>query len=61
MSEEQFDPLTDLARRLSRRKPEGAGERITESTLIRVAVELLVAQADRADGTTEQELTASLR
>ena len=52
--------LTDLARRLNRRKPKGAGERITENTLIRVAVELLLAQADRLDGTTEDELLASL-
>jgi hypothetical protein len=36
LSEAQFDALTDLACRLARRKPKGAGERITENTLIRV-------------------------
>jgi hypothetical protein len=61
LSADQFDALTDLARRLNRRKPKGVGERITENTLIRVAVELLLAQADRVEGTTEDELLASLR
>ena len=38
LTAEQFQPLTELARRLNRRKPKGVGERITENTLIRVAV-----------------------
>lgn len=61
LSAEQFDALTDLARRLNRRKPKGVGERITENTLIRVAVELLLAKRAQLDGTTEDELLASLR
>lgn len=61
LSAEQFDALTDLARRLNRRKPKGVGERITENTLIRVAVELLLAKRAQVEGTTEDELLASLR
>ncbi len=61
LSAEQFDALTDLARRLNRRKPRGVGERITENTLIRVAVDLLLAEAARVQGTTEDELLHSLR
>src|SRR5207302_6968369 len=45
LSADQFDALTDLARRLNRRKPKGVGERITENTLIRVAVKILLARA----------------
>ncbi len=61
LSAEQFDALTDLARRLNRRKARGVGERITENTLIRVAVDLLLAEAGRIEGTTEEELLQSLR
>lgn len=61
LSAEQFDALTDLARRLNRRKPKGVGERITENTLIRIAVERLLADAQRLEGTTEEELLASVR
>lgn len=61
LSTEQFDALTDLARRLNRRKPKGVGERITENTLIRVAVDQLLAESERLEGTTEDELLTSLR
>lgn len=61
LSAEQFDALTDVARRLNRRKPRGAGERITENTLIRIAVELLLSREGELAGTTEEELLASLR
>ncbi|MDF2915815.1 MAG: hypothetical protein K0S70_32 [Microbacterium sp.] len=37
-----------------------AGERLTDNTLIRVAVDLLIANGDRLVGTTEAELRASL-
>lgn len=37
-----------------------AGERLTDNTLIRVAVDLLIANGDRLAGTTEAELRASL-
>jgi hypothetical protein len=61
LSTEQFEALTDLARRLNRRKPRGVGERITENTLIRVAVELLLSDEARLDDTTGDELLQSLR
>ena len=61
LTADQFEALMALSRRFNRRKPAGVGERMTENTLIRVAVELLLAQADRLDGTTEDELLASLR
>ena len=38
----------------------GEGERITENTLIRVAVDMLLGQAGRLRGTTEDELRKSV-
>lgn len=62
--DDQADALTMLARRLNngRRLPDGktAGERITDNTLLRLAIDLLLAQADELKGTTEEELAASL-
>lgn len=37
-----------------------AGERLTDNTLIRVAIDLLIVNGDRLQGTTEAELRASL-
>lgn len=37
-----------------------AGERLTDNTLIRVAVDLLIVNGDRLQGATEAELRASL-
>lgn len=51
---DQRRDLTDLARRLTRAKA-GAGERITDNTLIRVAVDLLLSQQDTLAGTTTEE------
>lgn len=56
---DQLDTLTGLVRRLNRTR-KGKGERLTENTLIRVAIDLLVENADRLQGTTEDELLASL-
>jgi hypothetical protein len=58
LREDQLTDLTDLARRLSRRR-RVSGERITENTLIRIAVDLLLSQADKLDGNTEDELRRS--
>ena len=56
---DQYGRLSDLSRRLNRTRA-GKGERITENTLIRVAIDLLLArQADLA-GTTEIELRKSV-
>ena len=61
---DQADALTLLTRRLNkaRRQPDGTtvGERITDNTLLRVAIDLLLARSDDLRGTTEAELAASL-
>jgi hypothetical protein len=56
---EQQNGLTLLARRLSRAKGAG-GERITENTLIRVAVDLLLARSAQLSGNDEAALRSSL-
>jgi hypothetical protein len=56
------DQITDLgllARRLNRARG-GAGERLTQNTLIRVAVALLLSRAQELSGATEEELRRSL-
>lgn len=60
LSEEQVDQLTRLSRGLNRQRQTGEGERLTENTLIRVAVELLLSHADQLAGSTEEELLAAL-
>ena len=59
LREEQLDDLTSLTRSLNRKR-KGSGERITENTLIRIAVDLLMNQSDKLEGTTEEELSASV-
>lgn len=59
LREEQLDDLTSLTRSLNRKR-KGSGERITENTLIRIAVDLLMNQSDKLQGTTEEELSASV-
>ena len=56
---DQLDELARLRRALNRRRG-GEGERITENTLIRVAVDLLLKQADALQGSTEDELRNSV-
>ncbi|NBD31970.1 MAG: hypothetical protein GVY17_03090 [Cyanobacteria bacterium] len=58
LREDQFDNLTTLARTLNRRR--NGGERITENTLIRLAVDLLLKEAEQLDGSTEEELREAL-
>ena len=53
LREDQLDNLTRLTRALNRKR-RGAGERITENTLIRVAVDLLLNKSDELKGFTEQ-------
>lgn len=60
---DQVDSLTSLARRVNRRKvSRGAqgGERITENTLIRVAVDWLLSQEEFVGGSSEEEIRRSL-
>ncbi len=56
---EQLDSLTSLTRSLNRKR-QSNGERITENTLIRVAIDLLLNQSDELKGTTEQEIKKSV-
>jgi len=56
---DQLDELARLRRSLNRQRG-GAGERITENTLIRVAVDMLLGKAGKLRGTTEDELRKSV-
>ncbi len=55
----QLDDLTAITRRLNRAR-KGKGERLTENTLIRVAIDLLLENTHQLQGITEDELLASL-
>ncbi|GAA1661939.1 hypothetical protein [Microbacterium lacus] len=55
---DQTAALTALAKTLMRRRRVRT-ERITENTLIRVAIDLLLAHADRLHGSSEHELRKS--
>ena len=59
LHEQQLDKLTSLTRSLNRKR-KGTGERITENTLIRVAVDLLLNRSDELQGSTEQEIKKSV-
>lgn len=56
---DQYEALTVYARRLNRAKRPG-GERITENTLIRVAIDLLLANAENLSGSDEDALRNSV-
>ncbi len=56
---DQLDRLTSLTRSLNRQRKSN-GERITENTLIRVAIDLLLNQSEELKGTTEQEIKKSV-
>lgn len=56
---DQYEALTVHARRLNRAKRPG-GERITENTLIRVAIDLLLANAENLSGSDEDALRNSV-
>lgn len=60
LREEQYAALTQHARRLARAR-RGQGARITENTLIRIAVDLLLDRIERASGIDERELLESVR
>jgi len=59
LREDQQNQLTLQARRLNRAKTT-RGARITENSLIRVAVDLFLAQADRAVGDDEDAIRESM-
>lgn len=56
---DQMDILAAKVRQINRHKKDG-GERITDNTLIRIAVDLLLARADKLAGSTEDELRNSV-
>lgn len=56
---DQLTRLTEETRRLNRAKGSG-GERITENTLIRVAIDLLLERSHQLAGATEEELRNSV-
>ncbi len=59
--DEQLGALHALARRLSKARRGAKGERITDNTLVRVAVDLLLQHADELSGADEAALLESLR
>ncbi len=58
LREDQFEQLTLLTRKLNRQRR--GGERITENTLIRVAIDLLLSRSKDLAGATEAEIKAAL-
>jgi hypothetical protein len=60
LRERQYEALTQHARRLSRARG-GQGPRITENTLIRIAVDLLLDRIEAASGVDEAALLESIR
>lgn len=52
---DQTERLTKLTKSLNRKR-KGRGERITDNTLIRIAVDLLLSKEDILEGTTEEEI-----
>ena len=60
LREDQLEALTSHARRLNRKR-RSAGPRVTENTLIRVAVDLLLDRIEKASGDDELALLRSLR
>ena len=59
LREGQIGELTAHARRLNKAKT-GPAPRITENTLIRVAIDLLLSRVDELQGTTEADLRRSV-
>lgn len=57
---EQVDNLYLLRRRLNGRRGRGVGERLTENTLIRVAIDVLLQHEDTLTGVSEGELRKSV-
>lgn len=58
--QDQLNALTTLTRQLNRRRA-STGERITDNTLIRVAVDMMLEVAESLNGATETDLLAAVR
>jgi hypothetical protein len=52
--------LSRLVRVLARRRTDRSGPRLTENTLIRIAIDLLLSRANRLVGNDEDEIRASV-
>jgi len=59
LRDDQYGRLTAASRRLNKHR-KGRGERITENTLIRVAIDLLLDREDQIQGMSEAELRNSV-
>lgn len=59
LRDDQIDALTAATRELNRAKTSG-GERITDNTLIRVAVDLLLSKSVQLHGSNEKEIRTSV-
>lgn len=59
LREDQFIALARLVRVLARRRVRRNGPRLTENTLIRIAIDLLLTRANQLAGDTEDEIRAS--
>jgi hypothetical protein len=59
LREDQFIALSRLVRILARRRTTRSGPRLTENTLIRVAIDLLLTRAGQLAGDNEDEIRAS--
>jgi hypothetical protein len=59
LRDDQYGRLTTASRRLNKHR-KGRGERITENTLIRVAIDLLLNDEDKLVGVSEVELRKSV-
>lgn len=57
---DQVDALASLARRMNRGKANRGGERITENTLIRVAVDWLLSREEPVGASSEEEIRRGL-
>lgn len=60
LREDQIEALTAHARRLNRKRPTG-GVRLTENSLIRVAVDLLLDRIEEAPAGSEEQIREALR
>ncbi|UAJ81727.1 hypothetical protein IT072_20945 (plasmid) [Leifsonia sp. ZF2019] len=60
LREDQYETLTEYARKLNRAKSVPGGERITENTLIRIAIDLLIPHLDQLRGDDETALRKSV-
>lgn len=58
LHEDQLDELATLTRKLNRRRK--GGERLTDNTLIRIAVDMLLERSGELQGNTEDELRKSV-